>query len=157
MSKEQAQINASCAIAVGIILDQVRALRQAGALKAKGAAKAVQVETYAQAVLNTLPTITSARGCKRIREACDVIRAGFKSQYPHMSETAVMGALCAIFAAHATMCELIRKHRIKGQNWRRLDQTSTTLVGLILGDMPEEEAKLWAASVPVLEMMEVAA
>jgi hypothetical protein len=157
MSKTQAQINANCAIAVGIILDQVRALRQAGALNGYGEKQALKVERHAQAVLNTLPTIKSARGCKRIKEVCEVVRAGFKREYPHMKETAVMGALVAIFANHAALCELIRMHRIKGQSWTWLDQTGTKLIDLILGDMPEEEGRLWDASVPVLDVMMEAA
>jgi hypothetical protein len=157
MSKTQAQINASCAIAVGIIMDQVDALIRADVFRRKGLEQAQLVSEKAQLVLNTLPTIQSARGKKRIHNVCEVIRGGFKREYPHMAETAVMGALTAIFASHASMCELIRIHKLRGDKWRKLDQTSTKLIRLILKDMPEEEGRLWDASVPVLDVMAEAA
>ena len=154
----KAAVNASCAIAVGILLDQVRALRVADVLRGAGARQAEKVERHAQDVLNTLPIIKSARGVKRIKHVCDVCQGGFRDQYPGMKDTAVMGALVAIFASHASICELIRAHRLRTQSWRWLDQTSTRLMAMLLEDMPEEEERLWAASVPVLEtLMEVAA
>lgn len=154
--RKTAAMQASCAIAVGILLDQVRALRVADVLKGPGVRQAEKVERHAQDVLNTLPIIKSAKGVKRIKAVCDVCQGGFRAQYPGMAETAVMGALVAIFAAHASICELIRAHRLSGQSWRWLDQTSTRLMAMLLEDMPEEEARLWAASVPVLEILEAA-
>lgn len=151
--QQQASRQAAQAIAVGILLDQVRALRVADVLRGQGARQAEKVERHAQDVLNTLPVIKSAKGVKRIKHVCDVCQGGFREQYPGMKDTAVMGALVAIFASHASICELIRVHRLKGQSWRWLDQTSTRLVAMLLEDMPEEEARLWAASVPVLETL----
>lgn len=68
-----------------------------------------------------------------------------------------MGAVVAIFASHAVICELRRRNGLHTLSWYRLDQTSTRLMAMLLEDMPEEEARLWAASVPVLEILEAVA
>ena len=42
--------------------------------------------------------------------------------------------------------------------WRYLDQTATTLVAMLLTDLPEEEETMYLAAVPVLDkILEVAA
>lgn len=143
--------NAACAITVGILMDQTRALRTAGALRGPGVEQALKVERHAKAVLGSIPTIRSAKGKKNIELVCDVCHSEFRAHYPELDPDAVMSALVAIFATHAAMSELIRVHSLKTQAWRWLDQTSTKLMTLMLGDMPEEEERLWRASLAVTE------
>lgn len=156
--RKTAALHAACAITVGILMDQTRNLRTAGALRGPGAAQALKVERHAQAVLDSIPAIKSAKGMKNIELVCDTCRAEYRTHYPELDPDAVMSALVAIFATHAAMSELIRVHGLKTQAWRWLDQTSTKLMALMLGDMPEEEERLWRASINVADkIMEIAA
>lgn len=156
--KAVASAQAAQAITVGILLDQTRALRKAGALRGEGVPQALKVEKWAQAVLDSIPVIKSARGVKNIERVCDTCHGAFRTHYSEMDADAVMGALVAVFSAHATMSELIRAHRLNSAPWRYLDMTSTKLMALMLADIPEEEERMWIASQSMVDVvMEIAA
>lgn len=151
--KELASSRASQSITVGIMLDQTRALRKAGALRGEGIQQALKVEKWAQAVLDSIPTIKSARGIKRIELVCDTCHGAFRTHYSELDPDAVMGALVAVFSAHATMSELIRVHKLNSAAWRYLDMTSTKLMALMLADIPEEEERMWLTSQAMMDVV----
>jgi hypothetical protein len=149
---------AAQAIVVGIMMDQVKIMREAGAFRGKALAQAVKVEAHCQSVMNSLPLITSSRGRKNIRATCDAHHNSFALQYPHLPNDSAMSAVSAIFSSHHSLTELRRMHGLKTQAWTWLDQTSTTLVDMMVKSFPEEEARMWETSLPVAEfIMEVAA
>lgn len=158
MSAKIAARNAACSIVVGILLDQVRIMRVAGALMGPGARQAVKVERWAQAVIDTLPRITSAQGRRNIDSVCELHHQQFRANWPELAPDSGMSACAAIFASHAAMTELRRVHGLKTRPWINLDLTATKLLAIMLADIPEEEARMWQASVPVVDLvMEVAA
>ncbi len=157
-ARETASRNAACGIAVGILLDQVRIMRTAGALMGPGVAQALKVERWAQAVIDSLPRITSAKGRKNIDRVCEAHHHSYRAHWPHLAIDSGMSACAAIFAAHAAMSELIRTMRLRTRPWINLDKTATKLLTLMLADIPEEEASMWSAAVPVVDVvLEVAA
>lgn len=158
-SKQQlASRHAAQAIAVGILMDQVRLMRKAGGFLGKAEVQALKVEKHCQNVMNTLPTITSARGVKNIRMVCDEHAASFKANFPELPGDSAMSAVSAIFTSHHAITELLRVHRLKTQAWVWLDQTATTLLSMMLTDIGEEEARMWEASLAVTDkILEVAA
>jgi hypothetical protein len=159
LSKQQlASRHAAQAIAVGILMDQVRLMRKAGGFLGRAEAQAMKVEGHCQNVMNSLPTITSARGMKNIKAVCDEHASAFKAQFPELPGDSAMSAVSAIFTSHHAITELRRMHGLKTQGWIWLDQTATTLLGMMLTDLAEEENRMWEASLPVTEkIMEVAA
>jgi len=146
--------HAAQAIAVGILMDQVKLMREAGGFLGRAEAQALKVEKHCQAVMNSLPTITSARGVKNIKTVCDEHAAAFKTNFPELPGDSAMSAVSAIFTAHHAISELRRMHGLKTQGWIWLDQTATTLLGMMLTDLPEEESRMWEASLPVVGRLE---
>ena len=61
---------AAQAITVGILMDQVRLMREAGAFMGRAETQALKVERHCQNVMNTLPVIKSARGVRNIKVVC---------------------------------------------------------------------------------------
>jgi hypothetical protein len=152
LSKQQlASRHAAQAIAVGILMDQVRLMRKAGGFLGRAEAQALKVEKHCQNVMNSLPTITSARGVKNIKTVCDEHAAAFKEQFPELPHDSAMSAVSAIFTSHHAITELRRMHGLRSQGWIWLDQTATTLLGMMLADLPEEESRMWEASLPVTD------
>jgi hypothetical protein len=143
--------HAAQAIAVGILMDQVKLMRKAGGFLGRAETQALKVEKHCQAVMNSLPTITSARGVRNIKLVCDEHAASFRANFPELPGDSAMSAVSAIFTAHHAITELRRMHGLKTQGWIWLDQTATTLLGMMLADLPEEEARMWAASLPVTD------
>lgn len=143
--------HAAQSIAVGILMDQVRLMREAGGFLGRAEAQALKVERHCQAVMNSLPAITSARGVRNIKTVCDEHAVAFKATFPELPPDSAMSAVSAIFTAHHAITELRRMHGLRTQGWIWLDQTATTLLGMMLADLPEEEARMWAASLPVTE------
>jgi hypothetical protein len=143
--------HAAQAIAVGILVDQVKLMRKAGGFLGRAEAQALKVEKHCQNVMNSLPTITSARGVKNIKTVCDEHAAAFKATFPELPGDSAMSAVSAIFTAHHAITELRRMHGLKTQGWIWLDQTATTLLGMMLADLPEEEGRMWEASLSVTE------
>jgi hypothetical protein len=152
LSKQQlASRHAAQAIAVGILMDQAKLMREAGGFLGKAEVQALKVEKHCQNVMNSLPTITSARGVRNIKLVCDEHASAFKATFPELPGDSAMSAVSAIFTSHHAITELRRMHGLKTQGWIWLDQTATTLLGMMLADLPEEEARMWAASLPVTE------
>jgi hypothetical protein len=150
--------NAACSIVVGILLDQVRAMRVGNVLMGTGVAQAVKVERWAQAVLDSMPRISSAKGVKNIDRVCEAHRLAYGKHWPHLAKDSAMSACAAIFTAHYALTELRRTLGLRTRPWINLDKTSTKLLALMLGDIPEEEARMFEAAVPVVDVvMEVAA
>jgi hypothetical protein len=149
--------HAAQAITVGILLDQVRLMREAGGFLGRAEAQALKVEGHCQCVMNSLPTITSARGVRNIRLVCDEHASAFKTTFPELPHDSAMSAVSAIFTAHHAITELRRMHGLRSQGWIWLDQTATTLLGMMLADLPEEEGRMWEASLPVVEKLEAIA
>jgi hypothetical protein len=149
--------HAAQAIAVGILMDQVRLMRKAGGFLGRAEEQALKVEKHCQAVMNSLPTITSARGVRNIKLVCDEHASAFKATFPELPGDSAMSAVSAIFTSHHAITELRRMHGLKTQGWIWLDQTATTLLGMMLADLPEEEARMWEASLPVVEKLEAIA
>jgi len=155
LSKQQlAARHAAQAIAVGILMDQVKLMREAGGFLGKAEVQALKVERHCQAVMNALPTISSARGMKNIKAVCDEHASAFKATFPELPSDSAMSAVSAIFTAHHAITELRRMHGLRTQCWIWLDQTATTLLSMMLTDLPEEEARMWAASLPVVVRLE---
>ncbi len=155
LSKQQAAArHAAHAIAVGILMDQVKLMREAGGFLGRAEVQALKVEKHCQNVMNSLPTITSARGVRNIKMVCDEHASAFKAQFPELPGDSAMSAVSAIFTAHHAITELRRMHGLKTQGWIWLDQTATTLLGMMLTDLPEEEARMWEASLPVVGRLE---
>lgn len=156
--QQQAARQAAQAIAVGILMDQVKLMREAGAFFGKAEEQARKVERHCQSVMNSLPVITSARGVKNIKLVCDEHASAFRAQFPELPGDSAMSAVSAIFTAHHAITELRRVHGLRTQGWIWLDQTATTLLSMMLADLPEEEARMWEASLPVTDkIMEIAA
>jgi len=149
--------HAAQAIAVGILMDQVKLMREAGGFLGRAETQALKVEKHCQNVMNSLPTITSARGMRNIKLVCDEHASAFKANFPELPGDSAMSAVSAIFTAHHAITELRRMHGLKTQGWIWLDQTATTLLGMMLADLPEEEARMWEASLPVVEKLEAVA
>ena len=150
--------NAACGIVVGILLDQVRIMREGKVLLGQGARQAVKVERWAQTVLDTMPRITSSKGRKNIDRVCEAHHMAYRRHWPHLAVDSAMSACAAIFSAHHALVELRRTMGLKTQPWINLDLTATKLLALMLGDIPEEEARMFEASLPVVDLvMEVAA
>lgn len=146
------------AITVGILMDQVRLMREAGAFLGRAEVQALKVERHCKNVMNTLPVIKSARGVRNIKVVCDEHASAFKATFPELPGDSAMSAVAAIFTAHHAITELRRMHSLKTQGWIWLDQTATTLLGMMLADLPEEEGRMWEASLAVTDkIMEVAA
>lgn len=159
ISKQQlAARHAAQTIAVGILMDQVKLMRKAGGFLGRAEVQAIKVEKHCQAVMNALPAITSARGVRNIKMVCDEHSSAFKATFPELPGDSAMSAVSAIFTAHHAITELRRMHGLKTQVWIWLDQTATTLLGMMLADLPEEESRMWEASLPVTKkIVEVAA
>ena len=84
--------------------------------------------------------------------------AAFKTTFPELPGDSAMSAVAAIFTAHHAITELRRMHGLRTQPWVWLDQTATTLLGMMLADLPEEEGRMWEASLPVVgKIQEIAA
>jgi len=149
--------HAAQAIAVGILMDQAKLMREAGGFLGKAEVQALKVEKHCQNVMNSLPTITSARGVKNIKTVCDEHAASFRATFPELPGDSAMSAVSAIFTAHHAITELRRMHGLRSQGWIWLDQTATTLLGMMLADLPEEEGRMWEASLPVVEKLEAIA
>jgi len=150
--------NAACSIVVGILLDQVRIMRQGNVLMGPGVAQAVKVERWAKAVLDALPRITSAKGRKNIDRVCAAHHLAYRQHWPHLAPDSAMSACVAIFSTHHALTELRRAMRLSTRPWINLDLTATKLLALMLADIPEEEARMFEASLPVVDLvMEVAA
>ena len=146
------------AITVGILMDQVRLMREAGAFLGRAETQAIKVERHCQRVMNTLPVIKSARGVRNIKAVCDEHEAAFKATFPELPGDSAMSAVAAIFTAHHAITELRRMHGLRTQPWVWLDQTATTLLGMMLADLPEEESRMWDASLAVVDkIQEIAA
>ena len=149
---------AAQAITVGILMDQVRTMREAGAFLGRAETQALKVERHCQAVMSTLPVIKSARGVRNIKAVCDEHAAAFKATFPELPGDSAMSAVAAIFTAHHAITELRRMHGLRTQPWIWLDQTATTLLGMMLDDLPEEEGRMWEASLAVVDkIQEIAA
>lgn len=149
---------AAQAIAVGILMDQVKLMREAGAFLGRAESQARKVEKHCQAVMNTLPIIKSARGVRNIKLVCDEHASAFKATFPELPGDSAMSAVSAIFTAHHSISELRRMHGLRTQPWIWLDQTATTLLGMMLADLPEEESRMWEASLAVVDkLQEIAA
>lgn len=161
MSKDLRKIaaeNAAKSIVVGILWDQVKLMRQGNVLIGKGQAQALKVERWCEAIIGPMPRIKSAAGMKNLQAVCDVCQAQFATHWPHLASTSAMAACAAIFTSHYVLGELRRALKLNTAPWRYLDQTTTTLLALMLGDIPEEEERMFAAAVPVFErIMEIAA
>lgn len=158
LSKQQAASrHAAQSIAVGILMDQVKLMREAGGFLGRAEVQALKVEKHCQAVMDSLPVITSARGVRNIKLVCDEHASAFKVQFPELPPDSAMSAVSAIFTAHHAITELRRMHGLRAQAWVWLDQTATTLLSMMLADLPEEEARMWAASLPVVEKLEAIA
>lgn len=150
--------NAACSIVVGILLDQVRIMREGNVLMGPGAKQAVKVERWAQAVLDTMPRITSAQGRRNIDRVCEAHHLSYRRHWPHLAVDSAMSACAAIFSSHHALAELRRRLGLRTRPWINLDLTATKLLALMLGDIPEEEARMFEASLPVVDLvMEVAA
>jgi len=150
--------NATCSIVVGILLDQVRIMRKGGVLMGPGARQAIKVEKWAQKVIDTLPRIKSARGTRNIDRVCEAHHLSYRQHWPHLAADSAMSACLAIFASHHALTELRRTLGLRTRPWINLDLTATKLLDLVLGDIPEEEARMFEASLPVVDLvMEVAA
>ena len=152
--KRQAATNAACAIAAGIMLDQVSIMRDAGAFNGRADEQAGKVMKHCQSVMNSLPPIRSARGKKNIKLVCDAHHESFLANYAGIRDDSAMAAVCAIFSAHHAITELRRVHGLKSQSWTWLDQTSTTLVDMMIKSFPDEESRMWATSLPVVAKLE---
>lgn len=152
--KQLASRQCAQAIAVGILMDQVRLMREAGALLGRAEVQAHKVERHCQAVINALQVIKSARGVRNIKVVCDEHAESFKATFPDLPHDSAMSAVSAIFTAHHAITELRRMHGLKTQAWTWLDQTATTLLGMMLADLPEEESRMWEASLPVVGKLE---
>lgn len=150
--------SAACSIVVGILLDQVRIMREGHVLMGKGVAQAVKVEKWAQAVLDTMPLLRSAKGLKNLLGVCKAHQAQFAAHWPQLASDSAMSACVSIFMAHYALTELRRTLGLKTLPWINLDKTATKLLALMLEDIPEEEAMMFEASAPVVDLvMEVAA
>ena len=145
---------AAQAITVGILMDQVRLMREAGAFLGRSETQALKVEKHCQRVMNTLPVIKSARGVRNIKTVCDEHASAFKATFPELPGDSAMSAVAAIFTAHHAITELRRMHGLRTQPWVWLDQTATTLLGMMLADLPEEEGRMWEASLAVVDKIE---
>ena len=146
------------AITVGILMDQVRLMREAGAFLGRAAKQALKVEKHCQSVMNTLPVIKSARGVRNIKAVCDEHASAFNHTWPELPGDTAMSAVAAIFTAHHAITELRRMHGLRTQPWVWLDQTATTLLGMMLDDLPEEVGRMWDASLAVVgKIQEIAA
>ena len=146
------------AITVGILMDQAKLMREAGAFMGRAETQALKVEKHCQAVMNTLPVIKSARGVRNIKAVCDEHASAFKATFPELPGDSAMSAVAAIFTAHHAITELRRMHGLRTQPWVWLDQTATTLLGMMLADLPEEESRMWEASLAVVDkIQEIAA
>ena len=152
--QQQAARHAAQAIAVGILMDQVKLMREAGAFMGKAEGQAAKVERHCQAVMNSLPTIRSARGVKNIKAVCDVHHDSFAATYPDLPHDSAMSAVSAIFSAHHAITELRRMHGLKTQAWIWLDQTATTLLDMMIRSLPDDEERMWTASLPVVERLQ---
>ena len=152
--RKTASRQAAQAITVGILMDQVRLMREAGAFMGRAETQAIKVERHCQNVMNTLPVIKSARGVRNIKLVCDEHAAAFKDTFPELPGDSAMSAVAAIFTAHHAITELRRMHGLRTQPWTWLDQTATTLLGMMLTDLPEEESRMWAASLAVVDKIE---
>lgn len=150
--------NAACAIVVGILKDQVRIMREGNVLRGPGVAQAIKVEKWAQAVIDSLPRITSAKGRKNIDRVCQAHHLSYVKHWPHLAPDSAMSACAAIFSTHHALSELRRTLGLKTRPWHNLDLTATRLLALMLADIPEEEARMFSASLPVVDLvMDVAA
>lgn len=150
--------NAACSIVVGILLDQATIMRQGKVLVGAGVAQAIKVERWAQAVLDTLPRITSSKGRRNIDRVCEAHHLSYRQHWPHLAADSAMSACAGIFSTHHAMTELRRTLGLKTRPWLNLDLTTTKLLALMLADIPEEEARMFEASLPVVDLvMEVAA
>lgn len=150
--------NAACGIVAGILMDQVRIMRKGKVLMGPGVAQALKVERWAQVVLDTLPRISSAKGRRNIDRVCEAHHLSYRQHWPHMAPDSAMSACAAIFSTHHALTELRRILGLKTRPWINLDLTATKLLALMLDDIPEEEARMFQASLPVVDLvMEVAA
>lgn len=156
--RKMAARNAACSITVGILLDQVRLMRQGKVLIGAGQKQAVKVERWCQEVLDSIPRLSSAKGLRNLQDVCDLFELQFAEHWPHLARTSAMSACAAIFTTHLALTELRRIMGLKSARWKYLDQTATTLLELMLADIPEEEARMFEAAGPVVaRVVEVAA
>jgi len=139
--------NAACAIVAGILLDRVRIMREGGVLMGPGAKQAVKVERWAQAVIDSLPKIKSAKGRRNIDRVCEAHHLSYRQHWPHLAADSAMSACAAIFSSHHALTELRRTMGLGTRPWINLDKTTTTLLAMMLRDIPEEEARMFSASV----------
>jgi hypothetical protein len=146
--------HAAQAIAAGILMDQVKLMRESGGFLGRAETQALKVERHCQNVMNSLPVITSARGVRNIKLVCDEHAASFKATFPELPGDSAMSAVSAIFTAHHAITELRRVHGLRTQPWIWLDQTATTLLGMMLADLPEEEGRMWEASLAVVDQLQ---
>lgn len=157
-AREAAARNAAQSITVGILKDACDVMLRADAFAGKGVDQAERVSKWCQAVLDDLPQLSSSRGLKNLEGVCNVFCAEFARLWPGLPADSGMSAVTRIFALQACMDELRRCYGLRTRAWRYLSQTAATLVIMLLADLPEEEERMWAATVPVLDkIMEVAA
>lgn len=157
-ARERAARNAAQSIVVGILKDACDVMLEADCFQGKGVDQARRVSKWCQAVLDELPQLTSVRGLKNLEEVCNVFSAQHAAIWPDLPSDSGMSAITRIFAAHAALDELRRRFGLRSRAWRYLIQTTTTLVSMLLVDVPEEEERMWTATVPVVDkIMEVAA
>lgn len=77
---------------------------------------------------------------------------------PRLWRRLLFSTASLMFWPRRTSFALRRVFRLGGRAWINLDKTSTTLLALMLGDIPEEEARMFDAAGTVLDVvMEVAA
>lgn len=157
-AKQTAARNAAQAIAVGILKDACDALLGSDAVAGPGKAQAGKVSRWGQEVIDTLPRITSVAGLRHLEAVCDVTETAFRATWRTVPADSALSACVRIFALHYVLGELRRRHKLKTRPWRYLDQTATTLVAMILSDMPEEESPMWQAAGPthdrIMQIME---
>ena len=151
--KASAKATAAQSIVVGVLMDACDVMLKSGAFHPAGASQAVKVIRWCREVLDTLPRITSARGIKNLDAVCAVITDGFCAQWPTLPPDSGMSACARIFATQSIIGDMRILWGLNTRPWRYLDQTATTMVAKILEDIPEEEAAMWAATVPVHDLI----
>lgn len=158
-ARETAARLAAQAITVGILKDACDRMLASDAFMGRGVGQARKVSRWCGAVLDGQPGLTSSRGLRNLRSVCELSEREFARHWPDLPADSGMSACArADFRRPGRHGRARRRFGLASAPWRYLTQTTATLVSMILSNIPEEEERMWAAAVPVMDaVLEVAA